>query len=166
MSHQSLGRLLVDLKFHPYKMQKAQEFREIDKVNRSTACANILARMDQEPMLLHQLLMSDEANFCLSGFVNKQNFRYWSRVNPRILHEKPQKGQNVVVWCAMGMCGITVPYFFKYGAGRALMVNADRYVDMLQNFLMPDLHLRQLDTIWFQQDGAAPHTARTSMALL
>jgi hypothetical protein len=54
---------LEDLKFHPYKMQMAQELREIDKVNRRTACANILARMDQEPMLLHQLLMSDEANF-------------------------------------------------------------------------------------------------------
>jgi hypothetical protein len=63
-------------------MQMAQELREIDKVNRCTACANILARMDQEPMLIYQLLMSDEANFFLSGFVNKQNFKYWSHVNP------------------------------------------------------------------------------------
>jgi hypothetical protein len=72
----------VDLKFHPYKMQMDQELGEIDNVNRRTACANIPARMDQEPMLLHQLLMSDEANFFLNGFVNKQNFRYWSRENP------------------------------------------------------------------------------------
>jgi hypothetical protein len=72
MSRRSLGRLLADLKFHPYKMQMAQELREIDKVNRRTAWANILARMDQEPMLLHQLMMSDEANFFLSGFVNKE----------------------------------------------------------------------------------------------
>jgi hypothetical protein len=57
-------------------MQIAQELREIDKVNRRTACANILPKMDQEPMLLRKLLMSDEANFFLSGFVNKQNFRY------------------------------------------------------------------------------------------
>jgi hypothetical protein len=34
MSRRSLGRLLEDLKFHPYKMQIAQELREIDKVNR------------------------------------------------------------------------------------------------------------------------------------
>jgi hypothetical protein len=114
MSRRSLGRLLVDLKFHPYKMQMAQELREIDKVNRRTAWANILARMEQEPMLLHQLLMSDEANFFPSGFDNKQNVRYWSRENPRILHEKPQKGQKVGVWCAVGMCGITGPYFFEW----------------------------------------------------
>jgi hypothetical protein len=163
MSCQSLGRLLADLKFHPYKMQMAQELIEIDKVNRRTACANILARMDQEPMLLHQLLISDEANFFLSGFVNKQNFRYWS---PQILHEKPQKGQKVVVWCAVGRCEIIGPYFFKDGASHALTVNADRYVDMLQNFLVPELHARQLDTIWFQHNGTMPHTARTSMALL
>jgi hypothetical protein len=92
-----LGRLLADVKFHPYKMQMAQELREIDKFNRCTACANILARMDQEPMLLYQMLMSDEANSFLSGFVNKQNFRYWSHENPLILHEKPQKGQKGVV---------------------------------------------------------------------
>jgi hypothetical protein len=36
----------------------------------------------------------------------------------------------------------------------------------MQNFLVPELHARQLDTIWFQQDDAMPHTARTSMALL
>jgi hypothetical protein len=141
MSHQSLGRLLADLKFHPYKMQMAQVLKVIDKVNRRTACVNILARMGQEPMMLHQLLMSDEVNFFLSGFVNKQSFRYWSREDPRILHEKPQKGQKVVVWCAVGMCGITGPYFFEDGAGHALTVNADRCVDMLQNFLMPELHV-------------------------
>jgi hypothetical protein len=123
-------------------MQMTQELREIDKVNRRTACANILARIDQEPMMLHQLLMSNEANFFLSGFVSKQNFRYWSRVNPRIFHEKPQKGQKVVVWCAMGMCEIIGPYFFEDGAGRVLTVNADRYVDMLQNFLVPELRAR------------------------
>jgi hypothetical protein len=42
----------------------------------------------------------------------------------------------------MGMCGIIGSYFFEDGAGRALTVNANRYVDMLQNFLMPELHAR------------------------
>ena len=30
------------------------------------------------------LLMTDEKNFLLNGFVNKQNFRYWRVENPRI----------------------------------------------------------------------------------
>jgi hypothetical protein len=96
-------------------MQMAQELREIDKVIRHTACTNILARMDQEPMLLHQLLMSDEAKFFLSGFVNKQNFRYWSQENPGILHEKPQKDQKVVVWCGVHwVCaGLLAPTFLR-----------------------------------------------------
>jgi hypothetical protein len=82
LSRRSLGRLLADLKFHPNKMQMAQELRDIDKINRRITCANILARMDQEPMLLHQLLMSVEGTFFVNWFVNKQNFRYWSRENP------------------------------------------------------------------------------------
>jgi hypothetical protein len=107
--------------------------------------------------------MSDEANFFLPGYVNKQNFQYWSHENPRLLHEKPQMCQKVV-WCAIGMCGIIGPYFFKDDTRHAVTVNAYRYCEMLQNFLIPELWARQLvDTIWFQQDSAMAHT---SMAVL
>ena len=166
LSRRSLGRLLTDIKFHPYKIQMAHELKEIDMVNRRIACENILARMAQEPMFLNKLLMSDEANFFLSGCVNKQNFRYWSDENPLILHQKPPRSQKVVVWCAVGMFGIIGPYFFEDRAGRTLTVNADRYVDMVGDFVMPELHVRQQESIWFQQDGATPHTARQSLAVL
>ncbi|KAJ4444734.1 hypothetical protein ANN_06531 [Periplaneta americana] len=54
--HGSLGRLLKDLKFPPYKLQMVHELRDTDKDSRHTACANM-------SMLLQHLLMSDEANF-------------------------------------------------------------------------------------------------------
>ena len=34
-----------------------------------------------------KFIFSDEAHFWLNGFVNKQNIRYWSDINPHILHE-------------------------------------------------------------------------------
>jgi hypothetical protein len=43
--------------------------------------------------------MNDEAHFHLSGYANKQNFRYWSDINLRQLHQKPLHSSKVTVWC-------------------------------------------------------------------
>jgi hypothetical protein len=37
---------------------------------------------------------------------------------------------------------------------------------MLETFLQNELNLRQLNSLWFQQDGATAHSARISMAVL
>ena len=63
--------------------------------------------------------MSDEAHFHLSGFVNKQNFRYCSTTN---LHERPLHTSKVTVWCAISSFGIIGPYFFKDERERAVTV--------------------------------------------
>ena len=39
-------------------------------------------------------------------------------------------------------------------------VHAERYKVMLQTFLRIEIHPRQKDLLWFQQDGAASHTAK------
>lgn len=45
-----------------------------------------------------------------------------------------------------------------------MTVNSARYIDMLNNFLKHELRKRRrtidpLQYVWFQQDGAPPHTA-------
>jgi hypothetical protein len=62
LARRSLGRLLEDFKHHSYKLQVVQELRNIDKQTRRTTCVNILAMMNQGPLFLQHLLMSDEAN--------------------------------------------------------------------------------------------------------
>ena len=59
-----------------------------------------------------------------------------------------------------------VPIFFEAEEGRPLTGNSDRYVQMLQDFVRPELQARQLNNIRFQQDGAMPHTALQSRAVL
>jgi hypothetical protein len=66
-----------------------------------------LINQNQEP--LNNLLMSDGAHFHLSGFVNKQNFRYWSATNPTELHERPLYFSKVTVCCAISSFGIIGP---------------------------------------------------------
>ena len=117
--------------------------------------------------LVNNICVSDEAHLHVSGFVNKQNFRYRSQANPRAPHEKPLHSQKVTVWCAMSASGIIGPYFFENEAGKAVIVNADCYVEMLQNFFNPQLSRFPVneDTL-FKQDGATSHTARMSMNAL
>jgi len=58
------------------------------------------------------ILTSDEAFFHLNGSVNKQNFHYWSRINPRQVHEQPLHCDRVTVWAAVAKFGVIGPYFF------------------------------------------------------
>ena len=44
--------------------------------------------------------------------------------------------------------------------------NLARYRAMISDFLLPEIEARDLNDIWFQQDGATTHTARETMDLL
>jgi hypothetical protein len=43
------------------------------------------------------ILMTDEANFHLSGCVNKQNFHYWAEENPQQIHQRPLHSGRVTL---------------------------------------------------------------------
>jgi len=73
----------------------------------------------------------------------------------------------VTVWCRVLKVGIVGSYFFKEGE-IAVSVTSARYVDMLNNFLHPELQKRGVNMreMWFQQDGATAHTVRVSMEVV
>jgi len=64
--------------------------------------------------------------------------------------------------------GIIGPYFFENEREEGVTINSERYLGMLQEFLIPHLEENEvgLGKIWFQQDGATAHTARVSIAFL
>ncbi|GFV22609.1 hypothetical protein TNCV_2078001 [Trichonephila clavipes] len=49
---------------------------------------------------------SDEAQFWLNGYVNKQNCRIWSEANPQVYVETPLHPEKLTVWCALWAGGI------------------------------------------------------------
>ncbi|GFX43508.1 uncharacterized protein TNCV_4875281 [Trichonephila clavipes] len=53
-----------------------------------------------------RILFSDEAHFWLNGYVNKQNCRIWSEVNPQVCVETPLHPEKLTVWCALWAGGI------------------------------------------------------------
>uniref|UniRef100_A0A8D9EM93 Transposase n=1 Tax=Cacopsylla melanoneura TaxID=428564 RepID=A0A8D9EM93_9HEMI len=110
--------------------------------------------------------MSDEAHFHLSGYVNKQNCRFWGTENPRICHEEPLHSLKVTVWCGVYAGKVIGPYFFEDDVGNTVSVNGERYRAMVNEFLLPQLDELGLENMWFQQDGATTHTARATIDLL
>lgn len=55
--------------------------------------------------------------------------------------------------------------FFEDGRGRTLTVNSERYVEMLDEFFVPQLQNfpGYNQRTWFQQDGATSHTSNRSL---
>lgn len=69
-------------------------------------------------------------HFYLTGFVNRQNMRYWVKENRRELVEKPLYYPCVTVYRAIGSFDIIGPYFFEDEDSKKVTVNAERYVKM------------------------------------
>ena len=60
---------------------------------------------ENEPEFHRKMIMSDEAQFHLGGYVNKQNCRIWGSESPKMVIEKPLYPQRVTVWCCFFLGG-------------------------------------------------------------
>ena len=111
--------------------------------------------------------MSDEAHFHLNGSVVKQNCRIWGTEPPSEVAFREAHSPHVTVWCGVASWGIIGPYFFEEGR-RVVTVTGARYRRMLEDYLLSQLERRQvpLQRVWFQQDGARPHTAAATLTCL
>ncbi|GFX03244.1 putative DD41D transposase [Trichonephila clavipes] len=99
-----------------------------------------------------RILFSDEVHFWLNGYVNKQNCRIWSEANPQVYVETPLHPEKLT-----GALYGLVESFFKNDEGHSVTVNGDRYRAMITNFFIPELNNRDVQELWFQQDGATCH---------
>jgi len=90
--HLTMQKVLKAEKFHPYKLQILHKLYKDDSDRRL------------EMAEWFQVLFSDEANFYVSGEVNRQNCRYYSRDNPHfMLDSKEHNGPKIMV-CGATMC--------------------------------------------------------------
>ena len=78
------------------------------------------------PIMAKEIIFSDEANFDLGGYVNKQNCRIWGTENPYACIKKKTHPKRVTVWCGIWPRGIIGQFFFENEQGEAVTVNGDR----------------------------------------
>jgi hypothetical protein len=159
--------LHLDLHFRLYKIQVVQKLEEGDAAKRLVFSQQMLDLINRNKEVLNNLIMSDEAHFHLTGLGNKQNCRYWSDRHPRELVQKPLHSSKLTVCCAVAFFTIMSPYFFEDERGNACTVTSEHYAHMLQDFFIYCLQgLPMNKNTYFQQDGAASHTAKIAMNIL
>ena len=97
-----------------------------------------------------------------------KNCRIWGTENPHAVREQEGLGPSMTVWCGVSAKGIVGPFFFEERRRPATVAGPryhglllrDQVVPALQNLGIP------LNRIWFQQDGASPHTSRAALNYL
>ena len=149
VSHQTVLRTLEEVGMKPYKPRLLQALHEDDGDRRQEFCELMLEKFNPEPDSIDKIIWSDKAMFKLNGHINRHNSIYWSDVNPKVVMQHELNLPGVTVWCGISSAGIIGPYFFEN------TVTGNSYVDMLQNWLLPQLYNTHQQ--WFQQDGAAAH---------
>jgi hypothetical protein len=84
--------------------------------------------------------------------VSTQNCRIWAK-NPRVSLEIVRDSPKVNVFCPLSKERVYGPVFFM-----EIIITGIMYLDMLQQFLIPQLDRNdKKGPIHFQQDGAPPH---------
>lgn len=139
------------LKLYAYKVQIVQEIKPDDRPKRQEFAITMLDRVAEDETFLSCVMFSDEATFHVSGKVNRHNVRIWGTENPHAFIEHVRDSPKVTVWCGLLENQIIGPFFFQEDT-----VTGNIYLDMLENFAVPQIAAMQ-PTIIFQQDGAPPH---------
>jgi hypothetical protein len=97
----------------------------------------------------------------MSGFMNKQNCRYWAPNNPHECQQRLLHNAKVTAWCSISSHGIIGPLSSRMReGGHTVNVNTVWYKVMLETFLQNGLYPCQVDLVCFQQDGATAHMAQ------
>jgi hypothetical protein len=143
------------LGLHPYKVSLVQQLFPQDGPARLLFCEWINEVVTHDPNFLTKVFFSDEAWFHLDGYVNSQNLRFWSTTNPHVIHEHPLHPVKLGVWAAMNSQRIFV-LFFETTVTSALYCG---FVDQLAATFTEE----DINSGWFQQDGATAHTSRISL---
>jgi hypothetical protein len=147
------------LGLYPYRLILTHALTEYDKMVRVDACQRLLQVITDDKLIVY----SDEATFRTDGSVNRWNCRLWDYERPPdFVTEASQSAKQTTVWAGVSKDHLFGPYFFPS------TITGEAYRDVISEIFWNDLLQRigDTDNVWFQQDGASPHTARDTRALL
>lgn len=150
---------------HPYHLQSVQNLEPGDAEHRLAFCQWLLQQHRQNRDFGRDILWSDESIFTRDGITNFHNEHFWSLENPhRIRNRKFQRRFSINIWCGI-FNGRILPLQVL-----PQRMNADSYLVLLENevdeILDDIVPLNLRNRMWYQHDGAPPHTGRNVTAWL
>ena len=119
--------LHTDRNFHQYKLHIVHSLIDRDEEVRLRLCRHFQGTLADSPDLPTYAALHDA--------VNRQNSRYRSAADPHQLHQRLVYDPEVTVWSR----GVTGPYVFEDEDGRAITATPQRYTQIINEFLAPNL---------------------------
>ncbi len=142
---------------YPYKFSICHKLNPGDGARCVKFCHWILDFASNENMF-NKFYFSNEERFYLNEYINAQNFRTWSAINPHQFMESPLDPQKIGFFCATSGEKIVGPSFFTTA------INEDQYKDLMLDFISQLSRNKQ--KYFFQQDGVCIHTKSTTIDFL
>ena len=169
INRDSIRRIVVkDLQLYRCMIQIKHKLTQADREKRVAMCRWFCDKVDENRDFLDDLWFSDEAHFLLSVHVNSKNIIFWDSTPPEVCLQRPLHSIKCTACVVISKHGIIGPYWFPDESERSLMVNSQRYIEVLQKFWTTLGRRRgfERDGQWFQQDGATPHTSNETLQWL
>ena len=167
ISRISVSRILkLDLNLKPFRKVKVCKLIEMNKIHRLQRATQLLQRFSERRV--RNIIFSDESNFDLNGYCNKQNSRVYcdkkSNISPNeLLQQKSTFPQHIIVFFALSYNFKFPPIFVPLGE----TINAKSYQELILTPTFLSIDHQFGGRVWtFQQDSAPPHRARTTQAFI
>lgn len=176
ISKESVRRTLKKYKYKAYKFANHQRLYPEDKIKRTDFCETMFNLLNENQNILNRIVFTDECSFSLNGTVNSQNYRfvlktyysfslsflhysrrYWSNTNDHVQNiTHTQYNEKVNVWAGIIDSHLIGPFFIDGN------LNATKFLDLLRTQILPHIQNLNLNVndVWFQMDGAPPHSTR------
>jgi len=152
--HTRVWRTLHAEGMYPYHVQRVQHLGPGDFAERLEFCK----WLSGSHHMLHYILFTDEAQFNHNGVSNIHNSHVWADANPHTTVESNFQLCFIVnVWCAVLDDQLIGPFILE---GH---LTEEAYLRFLQEELLrllKDVPLNKRDRMYFQHDGAPPHSSR------
>jgi len=162
ISQASVSRIKrTDLGLFPYKIQSFQNLESRDKEKRLEFANEMCEFIDRKKIDPRKILFTDEANFHLDGYVNRQNYRVWGTEKPSS-RTKPLHPKRIAVWAGISSQGIIGPIFLK----EKETVDRKTYNRILNEAISNARSKNMIGGFYWQQDGAPPHRTEENLAFV
>jgi hypothetical protein len=116
----------------------------------------MLHQVEEDEGFLKSVIFSDECTFYVSGKVNAHSCRIWGSESHHECMEHVRGSPKLYVFCAMSINKVYGLFFFMKRNITSIV-----YLDLLQNFLIPQLDQDYLEeSTFFHQGGPSSHFHR------
>ena len=103
----TVWRILKKFGVRYWKAKVRQQLNDGDEDRRVEFCELMIEKFNENGNdFVNRLFFADEANFHVSGHVNRHNCFYYSMTDPNVIWEKPVNSPRICVWAAISNTGV------------------------------------------------------------